>query len=234
MLKRVFILLVLATVIAGACALSAGCGGGGTTTEETVTPAEETGETVVSPDPARTITMTGRSVMEGWMKHWGYAWEGPVEKNGRIFDYKALDADNIVSSFKESISGLQPGSVVFFKFCFADFSGDNLAERESQVQEVVRAAKEKGLKLIIGNALPVQARDGSPELKAEYAAFNGFLDKVASENDNVWIFDFYGVLAGSDGFLSPKYETGDAHPNDQAYEVLDQTFFPLLDRVFGG
>ena len=48
------------------------------------------------------------------------------------------------------------------------------------------------------------------------------------------VYDFYGVLAGDDGFLKREYQTEDSHPNEKSYAALDQSFFPLLDEVFTG
>jgi hypothetical protein len=48
------------------------------------------------------------------------------------------------------------------------------------------------------------------------------------------VYDFNGVLAGTDGYLKPEYATEDSHPNDAAYTALDAAFFPLLSDVFAG
>ncbi len=183
------------------------------------------------PGPAKTVTMNGRSVMEGWMKHWGFKWEGPVEKNGYSLDYKELDGDNIATSFANNVSDLAPGSVVFFKFCFVDFDGSNLAQREREIERVLATAKEKGLKLIIGNALPVRKQDGSREILTEDKKFNAFVAAKAAAASDVWVYDFTGVLAGPNGYLKPEYATDDSHPNDMAYSALDRTFFLLLASV---
>jgi hypothetical protein len=165
------------------------------------------------------------------MQHWGYDWEGPVEKNGYSLDYQELNAEDMAGSFRDNVSELPDGSAVFFKFCFADFNGENLSELESTVDEVIDVAREKDLKLIIGNALPMNEGGGSKELVSEYEKYNAFLEKKAAENPGVWIYDFYSVLAGPDGLLKPEYDTGDSHPNDDAYTELDRTFFPLLDQI---
>jgi hypothetical protein len=181
-----------------------------------------------------TVTMNGRSVMEGWMKHWGFTWEGPVEKNGYLLDYRELDANDIAPSFAKNTEGLAPGSVTFFKFCFADFDGSNLSQREREVEEVIKTARDLGLKLIIGNALPVRKSDGNPEMLNEYKKFNDFLQQKAQESQDVWVYDFYGILAGGDGWLKPDYQTDDSHPNDEAYTALDPSFFELLGAVHEG
>jgi hypothetical protein len=199
-------------------------------------PAQETGgqSEPATPDAVRTATMNGRSVMEGWMKHWGFTWEGPVEKNGYFLDYKELDGNDIAPSFVNNTEGLAPGSVTFFKFCFVDFDGSNLSQRENEVDKVIQTARERELKLIIGNALPVRKSDGNPDMLDEYRKYNTFLQQKAQENQDVWIYDFYGVLAGPDGWLKPEYQTEDSHPNEKAYSALDPSFFDLLSSVFAG
>ena len=216
-----------------------GCGNGESSSEtaEEVAyeeePMEES-EPSVTADPSSTITMNGRSVMGGWMEHWGYDWEGPVEKDGYTLDYKELNADlaGIAESFRENVAGLPEGSVVFFKFCFADFYGDNLSELEGIIDEVIGIAGENGLRLILGNALPMGKGDAPSGVVSEYEGYNSYLEEKASAGD-VWVYDFYGVLAGSDGFLSPEYDVGDSHLNDTAYSTLDETFFGLLDSIYG-
>ena len=224
--KKMAALLIVFVV---SLSLAAGCGKKEGATNVEREKKEQTTET----SHGKAVLMNGRSVMQGWMEHWGYQWEGPVEKNGYSIDYKELDAEDMAGSFSDNVSGLPAGSVVFFKFCFADFNGSNLAELEKTVNEVIDTAQEKGLKLIIGNALPVRKQDGSGELVAEYKKYNAFLENKAADNSNIRVYDFYGVLAGPDGLLKPEYDTGDSHPNDDAYTELDVTFFPLLDQVSG-
>jgi hypothetical protein len=188
----------------------------------------------VQADPSRAIIMNGRSVMGGWMEHWGFAWEGPVEKNGYVLDYKELDAEDMAGSFAGNTAGLSPGSMTFFKFCFVDFDGSNLSQRKGEVEEVIQTAADRQLRLIIGNVLPVRESDGNPEMLKEYDEFNSFLKQKDQESGDVWVYDFYGILAGEDGWLKPEYQTEDSHPNDQAYAELDPSFFELLDTVHGG
>ncbi|MFH1151209.1 MAG: SGNH/GDSL hydrolase family protein [Actinomycetota bacterium] len=229
-MKKTLAFLMAISLLFSLAVISAGCGGDSGTGEsetqvtEQTTPSEESG--------ARgDVTMCGRSVMYGWLQHWGYQGSGTVGHDGYTFDYRELDGSNMVGSFKDAVGGLPAGSPVFFKFCFVDFDGSNLAEREEQVDEVVAFAREKGLKLVIGNALPVHEQDAPDGILDEYRSFNEFLEQKAASNPDVWVYDFYGVLAGPDGFLKAEYDTGDSHPNDEAYTELDVTFFPLLGTV---
>ena len=229
-------LAVLFLVLVVSLSLAAvGCGKKEEKTEETgekATVEQEQKEEATETSTGKAVLMNGRSVMGGWLEHWGYNYEGPVREYGYSLDYRELDAEDMAGSFEENVSGLPPGSVVFFKFCFEDFNGENLGDLESTVGEVIDIAAERGLKLIIGNALPMNEEGGSRELVNEYEKYNAFLEKKATESPDVWVYDFYSVLAGPDGLLKPEYDTGDSHPNDDAYAQLDVTFFPLLDFIF--
>ena len=230
--KPAVLLLVLVVSLSLA---AVGCGKKEETTGETgekTTTEEQAEEQTTETSTGKAVLMNGRSVMGGWFEHWGYNYEGPVREHGYSLDYKELNAEDMAGSFRDNVSDLPAGSVVFFKFCFEDFDGENLDELEATVDEVIDIAKERGLKLIIGNALPMNEEGGSKELVSEYKKYNAFLEGKASENPDVRIYDFYSVLAGPDGFLKPEYDTGDSHPNDDAYTELDATFFPLLDQVF--
>ena len=226
---------VLLVLLAVPSALSAGCGG------KVEAPLKEKASNS-PPQPAggeasphaADVIMNGRSVMSAWVEHWGYTWEGPVEKHGYAIDFRELDSSDIPGSFAANVENLLPGTIAFFKYCFEDFDGSNLEQRELEVKEVIAEARGKGLRLIIGNALPVRRQDGRPEMLEEYRDFNAFLEAKAAGDPNVWVFDFYVVLAGADGFLKPEYATEDSHPNQKAYAQLDRSFFPLLDTITGG
>jgi len=232
--RKTVVSFILLLLLAGIL-LAAGC----STKEEPAPAVEQQSESAAVPvsssasAPAGTIRMNGRSVMYNWLQHWGYQGDGTVEKNGYTFDYKELDASdigNMAGSFASNTAGLPAGSVVFFKFCFVDFSGDNLQTLEGVVDKVVATAKERGFKLIVGNALPVRKQDGSPAQISEYKAYNSWLESK-SKSDGFTVFDEYTVLAAPDGFLNPSYDTGDSHPNGEAYDAMDAKFFPLLNTV---
>jgi hypothetical protein len=232
---RKAVVITIAVLLAVGLGL-AGCGkkegaGGEPDTGRVNGPTGEQGSSSGA-EGGRTVTMNGRSVMGGWMEHWGFSWEGPVHKDGYLLDYKELNADDMAASFAENTRGLAPGAVTFFKFCFADFDGSNLSQREGEVEKVIQTARDRQLKLIIGNALPVRESDGNPEMLEEYKKFNSFLQRKDREGQQVWAYDFYGILAGEDGWLKPEYQTEDSHPNDEAYSDLDPSFFQLLKEVY--
>lgn len=223
-----FLLVLLVTAVACACL---GCGRSGGE-RHAVSNGQATAPPSSVPAGASTpVLVNGRSVMQGWMSHWGSDGTGPVEKDGWVFSYKELDGGDPAGSFAANVEGLAPGSIVFFKFCFVDFDGSNLAARESDVDRVIKTAKDRRLLLVLGNALPVRKNDGSDDLLREYAEYNGYLKTKASQAAGLWVYDMYGVLAGADGFLKPGYDSGDSHPNDEGYAALDPGFFELLNNI---
>ena len=194
----------LLSLLTLACAVT-GCGGTSQPVDTQTHPSSVPTTAPKSEGAGNTVTMNGRLVMSNWMKHWGSVGREPVKRDGYTLTYAELDANDIAPSFARNVSGLAPTSMTFFKFCFADFDGSNLSTREKEVEQVIATAKARQLKLIIGNALPVRRQDGSPEMLQEYRKYDAFL--AAKAGGDVWVYDFYGVLAGGDGFLKPEYQT---------------------------
>ena len=184
------------------------------------------------------VIMCGRSVMENWFYHWGWGGDDShtVSRDGYTLQHgRSLEGpDDMARIFSEICDSVPSGTnpVMFFKFCFADFYGDNLAQLQGIANQVIQTAQNQGLRLIIGNALPVVAAETTPELVTEHRAYNAWLTRRASETSNAWIYDMYGVLSNSAGALKPEYQTSDSHPNDAGYDALDATYFPFLDSVF--
>jgi len=231
-LRNRILAAALLSLLTLACAVT-GCGGTSQPVDTQTHPSSVHTTAPKSEGAGKTVTMNGRSVMSNWMKHWGSVGSEPVKRDGYTLTYAELDANDIAPSFARNVSGLAPSSVTFFKFCFADFDGSNLATLQKEVEQVIATAKARQLKLIIGNALLVRKAAGSPEMLEEYRKYNAFLAARAAGGD-ICVYDFYGVLAGDDGFLKPEYQTEDSHPNEKAYRALDRSFFPLLAEVFAG
>lgn len=240
--RRISVICMVCILVFVLLVMAAGCGtndngegfddvAGETETDVDEHNGEDNGEAAVE----NLVVMCGRSVMEGWFEHWGWDWEGDIEMNGYSLRYGSLEADldTIADSFAAIVDGIPEGQrpVVFFKFCFADFD-DNLPQLKGIIEEVVRIAGDRGLRLIIGNALPMNQESTSTGLVDLHREYNEWLEGVASENPgSVWIYDFYGQLSDADGALRAEYDVGDSHLTEAAYEVLDATFFPLLGRV---
>ena len=132
------------------------------------------------------------------------------------------------------------GTIVFFKLCFVDFWAsdssevdENLAETLGYVDEVLAAAEGRDVVVILGNALPQVRGDTTQALVELHRAYNAGLEERAAANGNVYVFDQYSFLAGSDGPL-PRglaVDPGDSHLNSTAYVMYDEELLALLDSI---
>ena len=187
------------------------------------------------------VLMMGRSVMEGWMEHWGWNWEDPVQRDGYTIYFHALEGPpQIGADAAEQITAQPDGTVVFFKLCFDDFwAGSDgevdqmTADTLSYVDQAIAATEGRDVTLIVGNALPKVAGDTSAPLVKQHRAYNEGVAERAAANANVVLFDQYSLLVGPDGALSRglAVSADDSHLNDVAYQVLDEEFFVLLDGL---
>lgn len=181
--------------------------------------------------------------MGGWFSHWK-ATDNKVTKDGFTLYYGEMESPpDIINSAKVKIeeSGLDV-TVVFFKLCFVDFSGgsreearDKLNENERYVQQMYDiVVKDKGLRLIIGNALPQIHKDTTEDLVWSHKEYNLFLTEFAAKHPGqVHVFDEYSILSDETGALKTEYTSGpdDSHPNDSGYSALDGPFFDLLKSL---
>lgn len=210
-----------------------------TTSEQTDTGKEESAGTKGK------VLMLGRSVLGGWFEHWGYDYEGPVEREGYTLDYGELEVPPaIVSSAKDLVDeNADQGTIVFFKLCFDDFESgskdemkSNLAKNKKYVQQVYDyVVKDKGLKLIIGNSLPRVKAYTDKDLVWNHRQFNKWLNQFSEDHpDEVYIFDQYSVLSDSSGNLKKEYavDSEDSHLNGRAYSALDEKYFKFLNENF--
>ncbi|MDD5552099.1 MAG: hypothetical protein PHI88_03015 [Candidatus Pacebacteria bacterium] len=193
----------------------------------------------------KNVWMFGRSVMAGWFEYWGSDVQTPAKRKGYVLEYKGLyEPPDIASSFEEYINDLSANEkpVAFFKFCFVDFHGgskeeanNNLKENKKYIEEVYRIAKNKGLKLIIGNALPRVAAETDSYLKWNHKQYNKWLLELEKKYpEDIIIFDFYNNLVDNSGNLKERFAVDkyDSHLNREAYDVLDKDFFELLEKNF--
>jgi hypothetical protein len=58
-------------------------------------------------------------------------------------------------------------------------------------------------------------------------------DEYLSGHPNIFVFDFFGHLAGDDNFLRPEYrmDAYDAHPNERANREIGPLFVSFLDEA---
>jgi hypothetical protein len=188
------------------------------------------------------VYMLGRSVMAGWFSHWGGS---PYARGRFTLEYHPVQPPpDIVASAQAIIDSLTlcDEPVLFFKLCFLDFvGGDSLAAQQNldrnvgYVDSVYTAATGRGLKMIVGNALPKVADSTDRWLVWNHLQYNQrLLDLAAQHPSTLSVFDLYSVLADSAGSLNPAYATSpsDSHPNDVGYTALDSLFFPFLDAHY--
>lgn len=190
------------------------------------------------------MLMLGRSVMGGWFQHWGSDTSSPVGREGFTLYYGELSSPpEIVDSAKAKIDEYSDKTqIVFFKLCFVDFDSgsrsearENLSRNKEYVENVYQyVVKERGKKLIIGNALPMVENYTNSDLVWNHREYNKWLGEFAQAHPGeVYIFDQYSILADSEGNLKREYaiDAEDSHPNDAAYSALDNPFFSLLKTL---
>lgn len=191
-----------------------------------------------NPPQSGSILMCGRSVMAGWFYYWGSDTSQPVTLQGRTLYYGELSSPpDIVSSFSSQVGSHAGVNMAFFKLCFVDFDGSsreaaeaNLAQNMSYVEQAYAVCSSAGISMMIGNALPMVSQDTSSDLVWNHRQYNAFVNTFASQHSNCSVFDFYGVLADSNGALKAGYASSseDSHPNGSAYAALTANFEAML------
>jgi hypothetical protein len=191
--------------------------------------------------PAGMVYMLGRSVMSGWFTRWG---ADPYTFGRFTLEYHAVQPPpGIVAGVQAIVDSLAlcDEPVLFFKLCFVDFVGgdsgtaqENLDRNIVYVDSVYAAARGRGLKMIVGNALPQVVSATDQWLVWNHRQYNAWLRSLERPQATVRIFDLYSVLADSSGNLRSEYATGsdDSHPNEAGYTALDSAFFPLLEQHY--
>ncbi len=193
-----------------------------------------------TPTNTTSVLMLGRSVMGGWFSHWN-AENNTYKHDGFTLYYGEIESPpDIIDSARDRIDGMNPNvKIVFFKMCFVDFAGgsreearDNMNRNKGYVQDIYDiVVKEKGQKLIVGNALPQVKQDTTEDLVWSHLEYNQFLSDFAAQHPGqVYVFDEYGVLTDANGNLKPEYAQSaeDSHPNEAGYSAMDAPFFDLL------
>jgi hypothetical protein len=245
-------LLILALLFpAFGCGRSnqAGSDDGWSDENQAATTAGNGGETqaTITQTGTSTIHMCGRSVLGGWFEQWGWDYDphNPVKLDGYTLVYHEMESPPGITDTAIAVAramGDQGGGIMFFKLCFADFTGGdgdsargNLAANQEIIREVTKVAvDQEGLTLILGNALPMVREYTDNWLVWNHREYNHFLeDLAASHKGRVLILDLYGTLAAPDGWLRPDFaaEPEDSHLNGKAYTALDAVFLKLLDAL---
>jgi hypothetical protein len=159
--------------------------------------------------------------------------------------YAAIFAQPLNDPPGNTFSYLMQYDVIVFKSCFPVSNiGDNaqLEEYKSYYLSIRERMDQYPDKMfVIVTQPPEIPADSSPDAAARARAFADWLssDEYVSGHANVFVYDFFGQLAGSDNFLRAEYRTdeSDAHPNELANHTIGPLFVAFLDeaiRSFGG
>jgi hypothetical protein len=160
------------------------------------------------------------------------------------------DPDGFVRIFAQPLhdppdntfSHLMQYDVVAFKSCYpvSNIWGDeHLAEYQSYYLSIRERMDQYPDRIFIIVTQPPQVPTNSDPAEAARArAFANWLqsDEYLAGHPNVFVFDFFGLLAGADNFLRPEYRMDeyDAHPNERANREIGPLFVDFIDQVILG
>jgi hypothetical protein len=141
-----------------------------------------------------------------------------------------------------TFSHLMQYDVILFKSCFPVSnigSDEQLAEYESYYRTIRDRIAQHPDKLFITVTQPPQvpgASDAGEATRARALADWLQSDEYLGGRPNLVTFDFYGHLAGDDGFLRPEYRMDDydAHPNQRANQEIGPQFVGFVDQAIRG
>ncbi len=153
--------------------------------------------------------------------------------------FAAIFAQPLHDPPDNTFSHLMQYDVIAFKSCFpvSNIWGDeHLAEYKSYYLSIRDRIDQYPNKLFIIVTQPPQVPNSSdPEEAARARAFANWLqsDEYLSGHPNVVVFDFFGLLAGSDNFLRSDYRVDnyDAHPNNLANSTIGPLFVDFIDQA---
>ena len=153
--------------------------------------------------------------------------------------FAAIFAQPLHDPPDNTFSHLMQYDVVAFKSCFpASNVGDDaqLAAYQSYYRSIRDRMDQYPDKLFIIVTQPPQVPANSdPEEAARARAFANWLQsgEYLSGHPNVFVFDFFGLLAGADNFLRPEYRMDeyDAHPNERANREIGPRFVSFIDQA---
>jgi lysophospholipase L1-like esterase len=198
------------------------------------------------------IVMFGRSVLEGWFYHWG--WDGneatPVQRLRFTLEHRYLtqpegDGANTIADFRQQVVALNvdDSPAVFVKLCFVDFEGGdsataqaNLDRNERLVDSLYAVVAARGLRLVVGNALPVTKSEHDAWRYWNHLRYNSVLTTLANAHPRrVSVLDLYSYLTDWETHsIRQEYRIGadDPHPNPAGYDAIDPALDALLEQDF--
>jgi hypothetical protein len=138
-----------------------------------------------------------------------------------------------------AFSHLMQYDVIAFKSCYPTsniYSDEHLAEYKSYYLSIRDRMDQYPNKIFVIVTPPPQVPGASDAEEATRArAFVNWLgsDEYLAGHPNVFTFDFFDYLAGSDNFLRPeyRYDDYDAHPNERANREIGPSFVSLIDQA---
>jgi len=153
--------------------------------------------------------------------------------------FAAIFAQPLHDPPDNTFSYLMQYDVIAFKSCFpvSNIGSDGqLAEYQSYYRSIRDRMDQYPGKIFVIVTQPPQVPGSSDPTEAARArAFANWLqsDEYLAGHPNVFVFDFFGLLAGDDNFLRPEYRADeyDAHPNEQANRTIGPLFVAFVDQA---
>lgn len=153
--------------------------------------------------------------------------------------YAQIFRQKLTSPPTNTFSYLMQYDVILFKSCFpvSNIESDGqLNQYKSYYRTIIsRMDQYPNKTFIIVTQPPLVPNETSPAAARRARAFTGWLksDEFLKGRKNVFVFDFFNLLAGSDNMLRSEYRVGryDSHPNDRANREIGPKFVDFIDRV---
>jgi len=170
--------------------------------------------------------------------HTGANWNVPGD-NTDPDGFAAIFGQPLHDPPDNTFSHLMQYDVIAFKSCYpvSNIADDyQLNEYKSHYRAIRDRIDQYPNKIFIVVTQPPQVPGSSTPDEANRArAWTQWLqsDEYLAGHPNVFVFDFFGHLAGADNFLRPEYRQDDydAHPNAHANQVIGPLFVDFIDQT---
>jgi hypothetical protein len=159
--------------------------------------------------------------------------------------YAAIFAQPLHDPPDNTFSRLMQYEVIVFKSCFpvSNIESDlQLQEYRFHYLSIRDRMDQYPDKVFVIVTQPAEVpANSSPAAAARARSFTSWLqsEEYLAGHPNIFVFDFFGLLAGGDNFLRPEYRMDeyDAHPNELANSTIGPILVDFLDqtiRSYGG
>jgi len=153
--------------------------------------------------------------------------------------FAAIFAQPLHDPPDNTFSHLMQYDVIAFKSCFPTsniWDDYQLNEYKAYYLAIRDRMDQYPDKIFIPVTMPPELpNDSDLEAAARARTFTVWLqsDEYLAGHPNVFVFDFFGLLAGSDNFLRPEYRVDeyDAHPNELANRTIGPLFVAFIDQA---